>query len=132
MIGWLRFWITAGLLVAGLCVMCVGVYGVFRFRYAVNRMHAAAVNDTLGAGLCLLGLAISAPDWFTAAKLLLVAAFLWLSAPVSSHLLCRLEVETNEKREEYMTIEDGIFDEEGTPLSFVEEGTDVKEEAMRP
>ena len=132
MIGWLRFWITAGLLVAGLCVMCIGVYGVFRFHYAINRMHAAAVNDTLGAGLCLLGLAVSAPDWFTAAKLLLVAAFLWLSAPVSSHLLCRLEVETNERREEYMAVEDGIFDEDGVPLSFVEEGTDRKEEAMRP
>ena len=132
MIGWFRCWVTAGLLVAGLCVMCVGVYGVFRFHYAINRMHAAAVNDTLGAGLCLLGLAVSAPDWFTAAKLLLVAAFLWLSAPVSSHLLCRLEVETNEQREEYMTVEDGIFDEDGVPLSFVEEGTDKKEEAMRP
>ena len=122
----IRFCVTAACLIAGLFVLCVGVFGVFRFTYAANRMHAAALNDTLGAGLCLLGLAISAPDWFTAAKLLLVAAFLWLSAPVSSHLLCRLEVETNERREEYMTIEDGIFDEEGTPLSFVEEGTDVK------
>ena len=132
MIGWLRFWITAGLLAAGLCVMCVGVYGVFRFRYAVNRMHSAAVNDTLGAGLCLLGLAVSAPDLFTAAKRLLVAAFLWLCSPVSSHLLCRLEIETNERREEYMAVEDGIFAGDGTPLSFVEEETEGKEEAMRP
>ena len=124
MIGWFRFWITAGLLVAGLCVMCVGVYGVFRFRYAANRMHAAALNDTLGAGLCLLGLAVSAPDWFTAAKLMLVAAFLWISSPVSSHLLCRLEVETNERRAQYMDVDEGIFDEQGDGLD--------KEEAMEP
>ena len=112
MIGWLRFLISAALVAAGLLVCCVGVYGVFRFRYAANRMHAAALNDTLGAGLCLLGLAVSAPDAFTAMKLLLVALFLWLSSPVASHLLCRLEVETNEQREEYMDVQEGIsFDE---------------------
>ena len=130
--GWLRFWITAGLLVAGLCVMCVGVYGVFRFRYAANRMHAAALNDTLGAGLCLLGLAVSAPSVFTAVKLLLVAVFLWLSSPVASHLLCRLEVETNERRGEYMSVDEGIFDADGVPAPFTEGQENGEEEATRP
>ena len=112
MIGWLRFIVSAALVAAGLIVFGIGVYGVFRFKYAANRMHAAALNDTLGAGLCLLGLAVSAPDAFTAVKLLLVALFLWLSSPVASHLLCRLEVETNEQREAYMDVEEGIvFDE---------------------
>ena len=126
MIGWIRFALTAALVLAGLAVMCVGVFGVFRFRYAANRMHAAALNDTLGAGLCLLGLAISAPDMFTAGKLLLVVAFLWLSSPVASHLLCRLEVETNEQRAQYMDVAEGIFDERdaGEP--------EREEEAMEP
>ena len=130
MIGWIRLLLTAGLLLSGVGVMCVGVYGVFRFHYAANRMHSAALNDTLGTGLCLLGLAISAPDVFTAAKLLLVAVFLWLGSPVSSHLLCRLEVETNEQREQYMSVEPGIFAEDGAPLSVVEH--EKAEEAMRP
>ena len=118
----LRMAASVALLFLGLAVMCIGVYGVFRFRYAANRMHAAALNDTLGAGLCLLGLAIAAPDFFTALKLLLVVLFLWLSSPVGSHLLCRLEVETNERREEYMRVEPGIrfdpraeLDETGLP-----------------
>lgn len=104
----LRCVLSAALLLAGLFVLCVGVAGVFRLRYAANRMHAAALNDTLGAGLCLLGLAVCAPDAFTTLKLLLVAVFLWLSSPVASHLLCRLEVETNERRGEYMDVQEGI------------------------
>jgi len=34
----------------------------------------------------------------------MVVVFFWLSAPVCSHLLCRLEIETNEEKEEYMTV----------------------------
>ena len=30
--------------------------------------------------------------------------FLWLASPVASHLLCRLEVETNEERGQYMNV----------------------------
>lgn len=108
MMHFIRSALSAVLIIAGLLVMCVGVYGVFRLRYAANRMHAAALNDTLGAGLCLLGLAVCAPDAFTACKLLLVALFLWLCSPVSSHLLCRLEVETNEQRAQYMDVQEGI------------------------
>ena len=98
-----RFLLTAIFMTAGLISCFIGVIGVFRFRYAANRMHAAAINDTLGIALCMIGLAISAPDWASALKLLLVVVFFWISAPVASHLLCRLEVETNEEREKYMT-----------------------------
>ena len=104
MIGWIRLILTALLMTAGLVVFAIGVFGVYRFKYALNRMHAAAINDTLGVSLCLLGLAISAPDGFAALKMLLVVAFLWISAPVSSHLICRLEVETNDERAQHMEI----------------------------
>ena len=126
MIAQIRFFVTAACLIVGLAVLCIGVFGVFRFKYAANRMHAAALGDTLGAGLCLIGLAVSAPDAFSAVKLLLVVAFLWLSSPVSSHLLCRLEIETNEQRDQYMTVEEGIFDADG--LGAFE---DAREEAKR-
>ena len=101
---WIRFALTAVLVVAGLLVCSVGVFGLFRFKYAANRMHAAAVVDTLGISLCMIGFAISAPDLFSGLKILLVVVFWWLSSPVASHLLCRLEIETDEQRDEYMTI----------------------------
>ena len=126
MIEQIRFCVTAICVIAGLVVLGIGVFGVFRFKYAANRMHAAALNDTLGAGLCLIGLAVSAPDAFSAVKLLLVVVFLWLSSPVSSHLLCRLEIETNEQRDQYMTVEEGIFGEDG--LAVFE---DAREEAKQ-
>lgn len=104
MIGWIRFLLTALLVAAGLIVCCIGVYGMFRFKYAANRMHAAATVDTMGISLCLLGLAISAPDFFSAMKILLVVVFWWISSPVASHLLCRLEIMTDEQRGQYMNV----------------------------
>ena len=112
MIAWIRFALTAVLVAAGLIILCIGVFGVFRFHYAANRMHASALNDTLGLGLCLLGLSIGAPDGMTAAKLLRVIVFMWLGSPVASHLLCRLEIETNEQRGEYMTVHEKTLAEE--------------------
>ncbi len=110
MIAWIRFMLTAAFVLSGIVVCCIGGLGVYRFKYVANRMHASALNDTLGIALCLIGWAISAPDGFTAVKLLLVVVFYFISGPVSSHLLCRLEIETNEQREDYMTVRD--LDEE--------------------
>ena len=73
--------------------------GVFRFRYVLNRMHAAAMGDTLGIGFSFLGLMIMSGWNFTTLKLFLVILFLWFSSPVSSHLIARLEVTTNEDKE---------------------------------
>ena len=96
---WIRFLLTAVFVLAGLAVCCIGVYGMFKFNYAANRMHAAATVDTLGISLACIGFAISAPDLFSALKIMLVVVFWWLSSPVSSHLLCRLEIITDEQRD---------------------------------
>ena len=101
---WIRFILTALFVLLGLVFCCIGVFGLFRFKYAANRMHAAAIVDTLGISLCMIGFAISAQDLFSGLKILLVVVFWWLSSPVASHLLCRLEIETDEQRGEYMTV----------------------------
>lgn len=105
-IEWIRFLLTAVCMLAGLVVCCIGVYGIFKFEYAANRMHAAAMIDTMGIALCMGGVAISAPDIFSALKCVLVIIFWWLSSPVSSHMLCRLEIITDEQRGQYMTVHD--------------------------
>ena len=109
---WIRFTLTAVLVLAGLVFCCIGVYGVFRFEYAANRMHAAAIVDTMGIALCMGGVAISAPDIYSALKCVLVIVFWWLSSPVSSHLLCRLEITTDEQRGEYMTVHEKTLAQE--------------------
>ena len=98
-IEWIRFFIGAFLLLFGLGIFAIEMIGVFRFKYVLNRMHAAAMGDTLGIGFSFLGLMIMSGWNFTTLKLFLVILFLWFSSPVSSHLIARLEVTTNEDKE---------------------------------
>lgn len=135
MIDWIRFILTAVLVIAGLAVCCIGVYGIFKFKYAANRMHAAALIDTMGIALTMIGFAVSAPDVFTALKLLLVVVFWWISSPVSSHLLCRLEIVTDEQRSEYMTVHKHSLAQEHAAAADApapqEDGTDNWIEALK-
>ena len=55
----LRFILCALLMLLGLIFEISAVIGVFRFRYVLNRMHAAAMGDTMGIFLMLLGLAVA-------------------------------------------------------------------------
>lgn len=98
-IEWIRFLAGAVCLLCGLGIFLVEMIGVFRFKYVLNRMHAAAMGDTLGIGFALAGLILMSGFTFTSVKLLLVIVFLWFASPVSSHLIARLEVTTNEDEE---------------------------------
>ncbi len=100
-IEWIQFLAGGLLLLIGLLIFLIEMIGVFRFKYVLNRMHAAAMGDTLGIGCCLLGLIVMKGFSFTSLKLLLVIIFLWFSSPVSSHLIARLEVATDEEREKH-------------------------------
>lgn len=101
----LRFILGIAFIIMGLLVFVIQLVGVYKFRYILNRMHAAGMGDTMGISLCLIG-AIFLFGWsFTSLKLALIVAFLWLASPVSSHLIARLEVTTNDKLEDYCKIE---------------------------
>lgn len=100
-IEWLRFGIGTIVLLVGLLMFAFEMYGSFRFKYVLNRMHLAAIGDTFGIGISLLGLMIMSGWNFTTLKMGLVIIFLWCASPVSSHLISRLEVYTNEHLDEY-------------------------------
>ena len=91
----LRIIIAALLMLAGLFVLGVATIGIFRFSTMLNRIHIAAKCDTLGALLVLSSLIVLSGMTIFSLKLLLVIIFLWLSNPVSSHLVARAEVKTN-------------------------------------
>lgn len=93
---WIRFVAGTGLLVVGLGIFALELFGVYKFQYVLNRMHAAAMGDTLGIGASLLGLILLSGFNITSVKMALVLFFLWMASPVSSHLISRLEVVTNE------------------------------------
>ena len=96
----LRLTAAALCLVAGVIIMTVATIGVFRFHFVLNRMHAAAMGDTLGMLFILLGLIIKNGLTLTSAKLLMIIVFFWFASPVCSHLVSKLEVDTHEHLEE--------------------------------
>ena len=100
MLEWIRFAAGVGLLLLGLGVFALELFGVFKFKYVLNRMHAAAMGDTLGLGASLTGLILLSGWNITSVKLALILVFLWMASPVASHLIARLEVVTNEHLEE--------------------------------
>lgn len=102
---WIRFIVGALILLFGLFLFAVELFGSFRYDFVLNRMHAAAIGDTSGIGVCLLGLIIFTGPTFTAVKIFLVIFFLWIASPVSSHLIAKFEVTTNEQIEKFCEIE---------------------------
>jgi multicomponent Na+:H+ antiporter subunit G len=82
-----RTWAGYAALLAGLAFVLIGAVGVLRFPDFYTRLHAAGVTDTLGAELMLFGLVLQADSLLTAAKLLLIGLFLFITSPTATHAL---------------------------------------------
>jgi multicomponent Na+:H+ antiporter subunit G len=105
MLEWIRFGLTAVLVIIGLFLMATGVIAQFRFKYVLNRMHAAAMGDTMGLLFIVLGLIVASGFTFDSLKLLLLIVMFWMTSPVAGHLIGRLEVTTNPELEKHMTVD---------------------------
>lgn len=86
----IRFGLAAVLMILALGTLCTGVMGIFRFRDTLQRMHAAAVNDTLGLFLAVCALILAEGISFVSLKYALILVFLWIASPMSSHLIARM------------------------------------------
>ena len=91
---------------AGIGCLVSGVVGVFRFKYSLNRIHAAALLDTVGILLMLLGVIFATGFNVTSGKILVVIAFLWMTSPVSGHLIGRMEITINDDLDKAMAVID--------------------------
>lgn len=79
----------ASILVGVFFLVCE-MLGVYRFRYALARMHAAALGDTGGLFFILLGLIILNGLQASSVKLAAIVVIMWITSPVSGHLLSKL------------------------------------------
>lgn len=78
----------SGVVVAiGLLVMAGGALGLLRFPDLYTRLHAANVADVAGPVITIAGLAIVAPDWAVAVRLIVLAALLMAVGPTLTHLV---------------------------------------------
>jgi len=79
------------LIIAGAVFTFIGSLGLYRFRDFYTRLHAPTKATTLGVG-CLL---VASATFFTATREgfsfheILVSLFLFITAPISAHLLAK-------------------------------------------
>lgn len=82
------------------------VIGFFKFRYVMNRMHAAGLGDTLGIASVVIAVAVLMGLTMSTIKLIIIVLFMFLTGPVVTHLLAQVEVQTNKNAGKEYTEED--------------------------
>ena len=114
MIEWIRFWIVAVILVCGVLAFALEVAGLLRFGFVMNRMHATGIGDSLGLGCIVLALIVATGLNLASMKLFLLILFMWMTSPVSTHFLSRIEMNTNPFIRRHVRFEPGqAVQEEG-------------------
>ncbi len=81
--------LSAVLLLSGVALALIAGLGLVRFPDVLSRMHAATKPTTLGVLLVTVGAALQVDTGGDRVKLLLVAAFQFLTAPVAAHMIGR-------------------------------------------
>jgi len=71
----------------GAVFLLLGSLGIYRMPDVYNRVQAGTKCTTLGNFLTIIGVGIMQPEWFW--KTLIIAVFVLISNPVSSHALGR-------------------------------------------
>jgi len=77
----------------GAFFLFLGSLGIFRMPDVYNRVQVGTKCTTMGACAAIIGVGIMEPDWFW--KTLLIAAFILISNPISSHALGRAACKRN-------------------------------------
>ena len=103
---WLRFALCAILMLIGLVAFFASAFGVNKFDFVMNRLHAAGIADTLGLICILLSLIIAPGTLSSTLKLVLVGLLMGIASPIGTHLLSRIEVATNDKLREHCKLEE--------------------------
>jgi multicomponent Na+:H+ antiporter subunit G len=81
-------WLADALVVLGVAVMTVGVYGVIRMPDLYTKLHAASKAVFLGV-VSLVAASVVTGDSAIIARVLLIGAILLLTTPVASHVIGR-------------------------------------------
>ncbi len=89
-------WLADALVLLGVLVMTVGVYGVVRMPDVYLRLHAASKMVVLGAMPLLLASALTG-DKAVIPRVVLISFFLLLTTPVSAHVIGRAAYQRGER-----------------------------------
>lgn len=78
-------WFTLLLTLIGTGFFIAGTAGLLRFPDVYTRLHALTKADNLGLGLIVVGLALQAPSWLLALKLLLIWVLVLIAGATSCY-----------------------------------------------
>ena len=98
--------VTGIILFLGCFTILVACLGVMKFNFVMNRMHCAAIIDSIGFFLIVVGLITGSLSMSYIPKLILLLVFQWVSSPIASHMVSRLELETDTNLESHMKKEE--------------------------
>lgn len=101
----IRFILGTVLIIAGMITFLIEIYGIFKMKYVLNRIHAAAMGDTAGFFLCMIGLCIYRGFDMVTLKIGVTIILFWIASPVAAHMTALLESYTNVKIKNHITYE---------------------------
>lgn len=81
--------VVAVLVAIGTTFMLLGALGMVRMPDVYTRLQVATKAASLGAGCLLLSIPLLLPDPDVGVRALLIIAFIFLTAPISAHMLGR-------------------------------------------
>jgi multicomponent Na+:H+ antiporter subunit G len=95
-------------LLLGSAFMLIASLGVLRFPDLFIRMHAATKAGTLGAGLLLVAVALTAGDTGITVRAIATIVFLFITAPIGAHVIGRAAYHSGQVRLWDRTVRDEL------------------------
>jgi multicomponent Na+:H+ antiporter subunit G len=120
--------LSAALIVIGGGFMLLAGVGIVRMPDLFMRMQAATKAATLGSGCMLLAVALHFGELTVVTRVVLVTAFIFLTAPVAAHMIARAAYSVGTPLWEG-TIADELRDQRQSPSSA---GEDAASAALPP
>ena len=115
-------WIAVILILLGSIISVISAFGLIRLPDVYTRSHAATKSSTLSVLACLLGAFIYfwSTDGFVSVRLILGIIFVFLTAPVAGHLVCRAAYRSR------VPLAEGSGEDALKPVLFPEEKAEKK------
>lgn len=104
---WIRFGLTVLCVLGGCFALLSAIVGLFRFDFALNRLHASAIADTMALSLLVLGVMLAVGLHPLLWKLLLVVVLQWCTSPLSGHMLAQFEYRVNRNLAQHLELPAG-------------------------
>ncbi len=95
MLEYARFIAFCLLLLLGILFEITAIFGVNRMRFSLNRLHSAAIGDTMGILFVSLACVVRCGASADIFKYLAIILIMWCTSPMSSHLISLLVFRTD-------------------------------------